>query len=819
MTAILRKESLTKGLKVTLFSLVLPAFLIFTFSISGSSLEPSASDLTFHVATVDKMTGFPVHWVAAGRGVLAYGAGQDVDFALVNEPFSPVSHLSFDGTISGALIFGRYAYLAQEDLGLRIIDLEVPSNPVDMGFYSLSGSTFHLANDGNLLFVGGGNGGVQIFELSYGQQNTMDQPQFTLIDRGTIPVEESITAFTADQGKLYVATQGKDVKVYDVSDPYLPFEVAGLPVGLLARSLAVNGNTLFVGAGTEGLHVFDLSVPGKPETVATYAVPSESLYLAGRLVYSAAGTGGLHLLEAGPIATATFNVQVGPGGGLFFSPDPVNVNAGDTVNWVWGSDFHSTTSGTNCPTSNGIWDSGVHNVPFQFPFTFNTPGSFSYFCSVHCFVGTVNVSGANAINISVSPTSLDFGNVNVGSSLDLTITIMNETTSTGALTGSVGTLSAPFSIVSGGGTLSLPPGQSRTVTVRFSPASPGAASGNLSITHNATNPIGPTSIPLSGNGVTAGPVINISVTPASVNFGNVTVGQSQNRTVTITNEPGSTAALTGSVGVLTVPFSVASGGGAFTLAVGQSMPVTVSFSPTAAGAASGNLLISHNATNHTGDVDVSLNGTGMEPSGPNVVITSVSGPSTGKPGGRIPIQSTMTNQGNQKASGVKVNFFLSTDTIIDTGDMLIGKRSIMSLGSGLSSAVSTRVTIPRTVTPGSYFIGAMTGNNTNFDQTPITICLSLSKSALLSPKNRGTTIPSTPTLDWSDVTGASSYTVQVATDSNFTNIVTSMSGLTASQWTVTPALAGNTKYFWRVMAVNDCGSGPLSATSSFTTLP
>ncbi len=201
MAVFLGRKCWVQGLKSTLISLVLPAFLILTFSISGSALESSTSDLTFHVATVDKLTGFPVHWVAAGRGVLAYGAGQDVGFALVNEPFSPVSHLSFDGTISGALILGRYAYLAQEGLGLRIIDLEIPSNPVDLGFYPLSGATFHLANDGNLLFVGEVSGGIQMFELSNEMQNFPGQPQVNLKDRGAIVLEESIAAMAAGQGK------------------------------------------------------------------------------------------------------------------------------------------------------------------------------------------------------------------------------------------------------------------------------------------------------------------------------------------------------------------------------------------------------------------------------------------------------------------------------------------------------------------------------------------------------------------------------------------------------------------------------------------
>ncbi len=145
----------------------------------------------------------------------------------------------------------------------------------------------------------------------------------------------------------------------------------------------------------------------------------------------------------------------------------------------------------------------------------------------------MNVASAGpVINISVNPTTIDFGNVNVGQFSDQTITITNQATSNATLTGSVGALSAPFSVQSGGGAFSLTPGQSVTVTVRFSPTAEGAAASNLSIIHNATNQTNPTSIPLIGTGVTPG--IHISVNPASLNFGNVTVGQSSSQNITIT---------------------------------------------------------------------------------------------------------------------------------------------------------------------------------------------------------------------------------------------------------------------------------------------
>ena len=90
---------------------------------------------------------------------------------------------------------------------------------------------------------------------------------------------------------------------------------------------------------------------------------------------------------------------------------------------------------------------------------------------------------------------------------------------------------------------------------------------------------------------------------------------------------------------------------------------------------------------------------------------------------------------------------------------------------------------------------------------------------LISPTNGSNILTLTPTLDWSDVTGAASYTLQVATDTNFTNLVINLGSITVSQYTVpTGVLIGNTTYYWRVRAVNETGPGPWSARWNFRTI-
>jgi hypothetical protein len=89
---------------------------------------------------------------------------------------------------------------------------------------------------------------------------------------------------------------------------------------------------------------------------------------------------------------------------------------------------------------------------------------------------------------------------------------------------------------------------------------------------------------------------------------------------------------------------------------------------------------------------------------------------------------------------------------------------------------------------------------------------------LIVPDDDSTNVPLTPTLDWSDVAGATSYATQISTVSNFSSgIVVTSGGIGVSQYAVTSGLTNGVTYYWRAAAINVAGT-TWSSVFSFTTV-
>jgi PGF-CTERM protein len=124
-------------------------------------------------------------------------------------------------------------------------------------------------------------------------------------------------------------------------------------------------------------------------------------------------------------------------------------------------------------------------------------------------VRNVSVSGDRAITMTVnrtavSPRSHDFGSVAVGASerVDVTVTNDGDFPWRAADTSIVGGDASQYVVVSGGGNVTLAPGESHTVTVEFAPSSAGSLSAALRFENHQPANAPPLEVPLSGTGET-----------------------------------------------------------------------------------------------------------------------------------------------------------------------------------------------------------------------------------------------------------------------------------------------------------------------------
>lgn len=88
---------------------------------------------------------------------------------------------------------------------------------------------------------------------------------------------------------------------------------------------------------------------------------------------------------------------------------------------------------------------------------------------------------------------------------------------------------------------------------------------------------------------------------------------------------------------------------------------------------------------------------------------------------------------------------------------------------------------------------------------------------LVSPADGAMNQPVNVLLLWGSASGATSYGVQVATDSGFTSLVFNQSSLAGLSISPSGLMCGTT-YYWRVNASNSAGTGGWSATRSFSTV-
>jgi hypothetical protein len=92
---------------------------------------------------------------------------------------------------------------------------------------------------------------------------------------------------------------------------------------------------------------------------------------------------------------------------------------------------------------------------------------------------------------------------------------------------------------------------------------------------------------------------------------------------------------------------------------------------------------------------------------PNLVVSALTPPARGAIGQPILVPHTVANTGPASAGPFTVRFHVSTDTLLDAGDPVVGQRALSGLAAASTNTATTSLLLPVTLNQGPYYVIAV----------------------------------------------------------------------------------------------------------------
>jgi len=146
---------------------------------------------------------------------------------------------------------------------------------------------------------------------------------------------------------------------------------------------------------------------------------------------------------------------------------------------------------------------------------------------------------------------------------------------------------------------------------------------------------------------------------------------------------------------------------------------------------------------------------------------------------------------------------VSTSTTFSGLDL---KYDISSIPSGTFSSTTYTLTLQDNYRNYYWRLRAHYGDCLSEWSDPAMFSTMQAAPQALTPENNSLGVPINTSLIWSEITQSSTYDVDFASDPNFTNIISSYTGISGTSTTI-PTLNYNTDYYWRARTeLNSCTS-------------
>jgi hypothetical protein len=249
-----------------------------TFDISDPSRPTPVSEFTSQGAAMASVI----------RGNIALTADGDAGlriFDLKKTTLTPLARIPTTSFTSDIEIRGHLAFVADSQAGFKIVDFSNPLSPDVLSSIEsiqtkpfpqeLGGGTVALMN--NLALVANLYRKVHIIDIS--------DPLRPLL----LTTHSSSNQFTAitTKGSVAFLAHTEGLEVIDLTDPRRPSQITNFSATAHAYDLEINGNRLYLPAGTDGLHIFDVSNPLKPKRAGKYigSVAPNGITTAGKYAF------------------------------------------------------------------------------------------------------------------------------------------------------------------------------------------------------------------------------------------------------------------------------------------------------------------------------------------------------------------------------------------------------------------------------------------------------------------------------------------------------------------------------------------------------
>jgi hypothetical protein len=189
----------------------------------------------------------------------------------------------------GVYVSGNYAYVADHDSGLRIIDITDHGNPSLVGTCDTPGLASGVCVSGSYAYVADDSTGLQVIDIS----NPANPSVVGSCDTGVA------YGVYVSGDYAYVADYVSGLQIIDITDPANPWFVGEYSTPGNAFGVYVSGNYAYVADGARGLQVIDINNPANPYKVGSYntAGSSRGVYVSGDYAYIADNNWGLQIVN------------------------------------------------------------------------------------------------------------------------------------------------------------------------------------------------------------------------------------------------------------------------------------------------------------------------------------------------------------------------------------------------------------------------------------------------------------------------------------------------------------------------------------------